>query len=317
MLVEALAICGFLISSPPAAYAKCVQGTELYAGQKWQEAEEAFLGAWAIRKTYDIAANLGHAEHKLGKWRNAAEHFAFALRNWPFAGKPEPRELARQRFEEVRAKVGAVTIEVSVAGAEVAIDGKTVGVSPLPAEAYVEPGARRVEARLKGYKTASRAMQATAGGSKTVKLSLVPEETETPGGGSTAWRLPLIIGGGVASAVGIGLGIGFTVAANGKSDDAAAMLEELKRQQIPSGVAVCAEPTGGRASKCAALDDTLGDWGTATNVAIGSFIAGGALALGTAGIGVLTILDRAPASHIQIAPVVGTASGGIIIIGLW
>ncbi|HTE17232.1 MAG TPA: hypothetical protein VK689_02495, partial [Armatimonadota bacterium] len=118
-----------------------MQGTELYAGQKWQEAEEAFLGAWAIRKTYDIAANLGHAEHKLGKWRNAAEHFAFALRNWPFAGKPEPRELARQRFEEVRAKVGAVTIEVSVAGAEVAIDGKTVGVSPLPAEAYVEPGA--------------------------------------------------------------------------------------------------------------------------------------------------------------------------------
>jgi hypothetical protein len=318
-MMEALPLCGFLVASSPPSLEGCQKGSELYSAGKWSDAEQAFLGAWAIQKTYDIAANLGHAEHKLGKWRDAAEHLGFALRNWPLAGKPEPKELARQRFEEVRAKVGGVSIEVSVAGAEVVIDRKPMGTSPLPAEVYVEPGSHRVEAKLQGYMTASSAVQATAGGTHAVKLMLMRDETDKPNGSEGTARMALLIGGAAASAVGIGMGIGFTVAANGKSADAAALRDQLV-QETPADVAICAEPTGKRGPTCAEIRGKLADRETFTDVARGSFIAGGVLALATVGYAILTRTGSEKttrATSVHVAPMVGRSSGGVLVVGAW
>ena len=42
-----------------------------YRNEKWPEAEVEFQAAWQIRKTYDTAANMGHTETHLGKFRDA------------------------------------------------------------------------------------------------------------------------------------------------------------------------------------------------------------------------------------------------------
>src|SRR5262245_51434311 len=38
-----------------------------------------YKACWDLRKTYDIAANLGNVEYELGLPRDAAEHLAFSI----------------------------------------------------------------------------------------------------------------------------------------------------------------------------------------------------------------------------------------------
>src|SRR6185436_13420471 len=71
------------------------KANELYKNEKWAEAEVEFQAAWAVRKTYDTAANMGHTEFHLGKFRDSAEHLQFAVDNWPPTGKQEPLQLAQ------------------------------------------------------------------------------------------------------------------------------------------------------------------------------------------------------------------------------
>src|SRR5262245_39603845 len=46
----------------------------------WADAYQSFLAAWKLKQHYQIAANLGRAELMLKKYRDAAEHMAFFLR---------------------------------------------------------------------------------------------------------------------------------------------------------------------------------------------------------------------------------------------
>jgi tetratricopeptide (TPR) repeat protein len=111
--------------------------------QKWTEAEAKFASAFSLNPSFDLAANLGHTQYRLGKYREAATHLSFALRSWPISDKNrERREMVVKRLAEVRAQVATVTIHVSVPGAVVLVDGKEIGRAPLDVEVFVDPGAR-------------------------------------------------------------------------------------------------------------------------------------------------------------------------------
>src|SRR5262245_61257218 len=53
-----------------AHYEKGVKATN---ANQWQKAREEFLAAWQLKHHYQIAANLGRVELKLGMHRDAAE----------------------------------------------------------------------------------------------------------------------------------------------------------------------------------------------------------------------------------------------------
>src|SRR4051812_11230392 len=46
----------------------------------WEKARGHFLEAWRIRRHWKVAVNLGRAETKVGKNRDAAEHLTFFLK---------------------------------------------------------------------------------------------------------------------------------------------------------------------------------------------------------------------------------------------
>lgn len=294
-----------------------LKGVDLYSAQRWVEAEAAFLEVWRVQKTYDVAANLGTTEYRLEKWRDAAEHLAFAVRNWPVAAKAEAREIAKQRFEEVRAKVAAVTITVNVAGADVLVDGKSIGTSPLGADMFLDPGAHRVEARLRGYKTGSTTVQASAGETHAAKIELVREETESSGLGKGT-QTALIVGGAVTSAVAFGMGVGFMTAGYGKETDASSLRDELQKE-TPVGVAVCDQPDASRASRCAELQSKLEDVKRFGTIAAGGFIAGSVLAAATTAfvIWTRTSSSKRAQQQVWVAPAIGTTSQGVSVVGAW
>jgi len=185
---------------------------------RWAKAHESFLAAWKVKQHFQIAANLGRAELKLRKYRDAAEHLAFFLREATGVSSQEDRA-ARKMLDEARAKVGAVTIQVNRADAEILVDGVAVGTAPIAHEVFVEPGRRTVEAKLGGFEDDRRSLDITAGSSQNVVLTLserpaapAPLFPARPAGPSEKELgrpsvAPIAVGIGLtAAAVGVGIG---------------------------------------------------------------------------------------------------------------
>src|SRR5690349_768840 len=65
------------------ARALYMEGIKAADAKNWAAAHTAFLEAWKQSEHYQIAANLGSMEIKLGRYRDAAEHLAVYLRKAP------------------------------------------------------------------------------------------------------------------------------------------------------------------------------------------------------------------------------------------
>lgn len=301
------------------------RGNEFAKVDRWADAEPFYRAAWEQKKSYDIAGNLGLAEFQQNKWRDAAEHLSFAVKYFPASGKSANRELLDNVFAKVKAEVGAVDLIVNVPGAEVIVDGKKVGISPLGDTLFVDPGSRTIEVSLSGYEPAKETVLARKGDSKKLTITLTPKKDQVAVTAPPGYRpqRALIVVGGAVAAIGIGAGVAFTVLANGQATEAEEQQGKL------SGTSACFQ-TGGAAlpSACADLRGHLENQGTYSNAALVSFIAGGAFALGTAGLAVWRLTsaprterDRTPAASAKasarVVPVVDASTRGVAIVGRW
>lgn len=288
------------------------KGNAFYHQSRWAEAEVQFQKAWNVKQSFDVAANLGDCELQIGQNREAAEHLAFAVRAFPVSGKPVLLERLRQRFAEARALTSALHIRVDIKGAEVTVDGRSVGVAPLADEVFVDPGARVVEARLEGYDVGRANVMAAKGTTQEVTLTLPRKGVEPIVPPTSGAKLPILLGGAALGLVALGAGIGFTVAANGKSTDADALVAKL-----PSSSSCAGAPATVFAADCKTLKFTLSGQSTMRNAAVISFAAGGVFALVTAGLGVWKLKTPASTGVLHVTPVVGTREGGVILGGAW
>ncbi|UQA59149.1 PEGA domain-containing protein [Polyangium aurulentum] len=284
------------------------KGNKLFDEQKYSEAEAAYQAAWDLRKSFDLAGNLAEVEMQLEQYRDAAEHFSYALREFPAGGKPEVREALTKRFEEARAQVGAVKITTNVGGAKIVVDGKDVGQAPLPEAVFVDPGTRVIEARLAGHDDVLRTVQVEKGSSQEVNLVMVPKMGSgggiVVGSGGAKKSLPIIIAGAGLAAVGIGTGIGLIVAAGGKSSDASDLRKELSPGDCPGTIPTVRD-------KCSTLKGQLEDKDTFQNVGTGVLIAGGVIAAGTVVYALWPAKRSAPTTGWQVVPTVAPTFAGL------
>ncbi|WP_438008009.1 PEGA domain-containing protein [Sorangium sp. So ce321] len=323
------------------------QGLRLYSDGKYAEAEAALQSAWELNPTFDVAYNLGNTEYKLKKHREAAQYLSFALRHWPLMkAAAKLKVTAEQRLAESRAQVGAVRVTVGVAGAEVLVDGKAVGRAPLEGEVFVDAGEHRVEARLEGYAPANETVKVAKGGSAEVALAMAAAKSDAregapvaqapergaPGAGagaSAAEKPPVapvepvepasppqqrswvpMIALGAASAVGLGVGIGTTVASNTASDDA-----HKQSAAIIQGRGQCVKPESSWSGPCEQVRNDASRADTLGNVARVAFIASGALAIATATY-VLWPKPK-PSAYATALPVVHPDGAGFAVTGAW
>jgi hypothetical protein len=259
------------------------EGDAHYAKGDFARARAAYLAAWSLSRQPDLAGDLGEVEMRLGLHRDAAEHLAFHLRTSPQDSPPSPQ--TKRLFDAARAQVSALDILGDLDGAEILVDGKVVGTAPLEDPVFVEPGTHRVAAQL-GTKLYTREVSAVRGRAVPVALALSaheavalpppppPSESE---GDTAGWPprrmfLPLMIGG-AATLVGLGVGIGFTAAANGKASDIDGPL------RVGDGEPSACHQSSGAA--CAQLGDAIDDLHAFTAVAAVGYAVGIASAAAT------------------------------------
>lgn len=287
------------------------KGIEAHKAGNLLEAEGYYRTAFDLRKSYDISGNLGDVELKLGKPRDAAEHLSFTMNNFPLTGKPELRERMQKAYEEARQQVGAVRISVNVERAEISLNKRVIGKSPMNEEYFVDPGEHTFEATLKGYKAAQQTIKADKGTQLEIKLNLIAIAPPPPPKRS---KTPAVVLG-VGAAVGFGAGLGLFLLSNSKLDEAKQLTSD-----IVAANGTCREEKGTVHPLCADLSDKKSTVNTLDGLAIGAASLGG-LAL----VGMVVYLalpsPAAPPSRttgwqdIKVVPTAGREHGGLLVSG--
>jgi tetratricopeptide (TPR) repeat protein len=297
------------------------RGNELAKKDGWDKAEPLYRAAWKLKQSYDIAANLGLALFQQQKWRESAEFLAFALRSFPASGKPENRALLESAFSQVKAEVATLAIDVSVNGANVSVDGRAVGVSPIKDPVFADPGKRTIDVTHDEYTPSHKTVEAAKGSTQDVKIVLSPKP-KTPPPMISSWRpspIYFIIGGSVVIA-GLGAGVVLTAVSNGKSSDADSL-----RNRFNNNFA-CYQPTAANAAACGELHETLKDQGLFARAAVGSFAVAGIFAVGTGALmlyagseqfGPKSEAGSRSTAQLRLLPVVDSTQKGLLVVGAW
>jgi len=271
------------------------QGVARYAKGNLEGARQAFLEAFELAPHHTIASNLAEVEIKLGRYREASEHLNYVLRSLPPSASDE-RASSEKDLAECRQRLSVVRVAVSVQGAAVMLDGKELGTAPLETELWLEPGEYVVEARHTGYLPASERVVTRAGESREISLALGVLPAETPAASGTEHRRDevgsdsgmetktlVLIGGSVLTVAAASVGTVFLLKSGAAADDVDKALAEIANEEpelAEEGMACRLEPSV-RPAACATLSSSQQDEKTFKNVAIGSFIAAGALGVGT------------------------------------
>jgi hypothetical protein len=288
-----------------------VEAARLYDDGKYPQAYVAFAAAWAIKKHPSIAGNLADCEAKLGKFRDAAEHFRYIVKDVSGEVKAEDKRRAQERLDEVLKRIGVVTVTVNPGEVELALDGTAVGASPLPDSVFVDPGHHTLEGHRDGYLPTQVTFDVAAGAAQPIRLTLKPK-------GSDPVPLPerrsivpgAVLGAvtGVTLAVGIGL---VAVVANKHATDT------NLNHAITDAHHSCVASAPNFDSQCITLQSTSSAADTLSRAEVGVLTGAGALAVGT----VVYFLwpeakPRAPtSSSVRVVPVFSTGSGGMFVSG--
>ena len=129
------------------------EGVKFFDQKRYEEARGAFLQAYALKRHPALLLNLAQSEIRSNHPAEAARHFAAYLREAPNASQLERNE-AEKGLREARAKLARIQISAP-AGAEVFIDGESVGQAPIADPVDVLPGTHSVEARMGGKSTST------------------------------------------------------------------------------------------------------------------------------------------------------------------
>ncbi len=269
------------------------EGREDFNAGRIKDAHRKYRAAWKLRKSPDVAANLGQTELELGLPDQAARHFAYALANLLPSTSREQRSALEHALAEVRAEVGLIAAELQPEGAALTLDGESVDPVYLQTGLFVAPGRHVLRATADGYLSVERVAVVAAGESLAVQLRL--EQEPAPGGGPSVepvgeplpressgassvrrTRAAVALTGGVLAALGYGVGVVSSVRAAQRDRDAA----ELRQVAVDTvGAGGCAEQPS--AAACADLSDNLDQRSRNQQVAIGGYVAGGVLTVTT------------------------------------
>ncbi len=268
-------------------------GKVAFAKGDMPEAERLFAQALSIRKSSDIAANLGQSQLEQQKFRAAAEHFAWALTNLLPSASDAQRKAVENGLARARAEVAVLRLEIEPAGADVLVGEQAVGKAPITAGVFVEPGEVIVSVKHDGFVSVDKRLMAGKGTEQAVQVTLTPNGDDmsagappagvgsglehSPAGPAPSDRaaarslVPAYAATGVAVVGGV-LGVVFTLKANSREKDADSLRDELL--EYPGGCKGDAPQ-----ERCDDLTEQRKGVDTSRNLGIGAFVVGGVAAV--------------------------------------
>jgi hypothetical protein len=170
------------------------EGTAAYGRGDYATALDKFTAAYEIFPSPKLWFNIGQANRDLGRPVEAMAAFDRFLRN---AGDAPPETLAeaRRSAAELKTKLGQIQVTCATDGAEVTVDGKQVGSTPLGEMVWTTPGRHQVAVQHAGFSPVIEDVVVVAGSPSSVNIELRPIDlrAQSPGGHGA------MVGGGAAA----------------------------------------------------------------------------------------------------------------------
>jgi hypothetical protein len=139
------------------------------------KAASALRAAWRLAPASATACNLGRVELERSRFTDAAEFLSRCTEAPPKGGTEDEKARYRRHLDalaQARKKVVAVRVHVSEPGADVLLDDKPIGASPLPRVVFVDPGPHELTASLDGFERATAEIEGEAGDALDITLPL-------------------------------------------------------------------------------------------------------------------------------------------------
>ncbi|APR77386.1 Dihydrolipoamide acetyltransferase [Minicystis rosea] len=146
------------------------EGVKAYDAGRFEDARTAFLQAYALKRHPAVLLNLGQSEIRSGHIEDAGNHLQQFLREHTSA-TPDERAVAEKGIAEAKRKAAIIVVNVDAAGADVSIDGTTIGKSPILDPVFIKPGKHTIFATING-KSAAVGVDAKLGTASPAVLTL-------------------------------------------------------------------------------------------------------------------------------------------------
>lgn len=255
-----------------------VKGARAAEQQRWDQCRAAMLAALAIKQHPQVAGNLAGCELKLKLYRDAAEHLAYFLRELKPDAPREKRANAEAALREAQAKLDTIRLQVSTEGAEVRVDGKSVGRTPLRDPIFLEPGTHTIEVAAERASPVSATIESKAGMTRDLWLTLKKEEPVPPPPPPPPPKRSAVPGVVLGSVAGAALATGIGLMVKRGADRSAA--RDLSGA-ISGAHHSCVAGAGNYDARCAALNDTALRAARFHDAGVGVLIGAGAAAAGS------------------------------------
>ncbi|MGK4006746.1 hypothetical protein WMF31_29260 [Sorangium sp. So ce1036] len=324
-----------------AAVARADEGWAHYEAGRYTDALQAFREAEATIHAPPFLLMVARCYAKLGRLLDARAAYQLILdeKLAPDAPPAFREAQATAKVEQAAVELRIPTVELVTTGdvrlsLEATLDGLPVALS-TPVQR--DPGEYTVVVRAPGRRPLTKKVRLIEGARERIELDqatidalpavtppgseagpqpprLGPAEARGSADGArhamgwldTDRRTAVLIGGGAAAGLGLAAGALCTVLANDRASDAERLRNELIAQG--HGFALC---PGIDPSKCAELKDAAMAKVDLTNVAFWSFVAGGAVGVGTLVYGLMTMSSAESSSSVQVTPLLGTEAAGV------
>jgi hypothetical protein len=162
-----------------AARAHFDRGVAAFNARRFAEAGDEFNAAYQLSPAYPVLYNIGQVNVALGRSVEAVEAFERYLREGTAIPAERRREVEAELDKQL-ARVGAVTVRTVPAGAEIRIDARLMGKTPLPGPVRLSAGPHAVQAILSGYTTYIRDVEVTGKSQQDVELVLEKFTAQAP-----------------------------------------------------------------------------------------------------------------------------------------
>ena len=115
------------------------KGTDLFAGEKYEEAVEAFRAAYAVRPSWKLLFNIGQAEAAARRYGQALEAFEQYLAEAGDEISLERQQEVQNEARRLREMVGTLMV-TAPSGAMILVDDLERGTAPMPDGILVSAG---------------------------------------------------------------------------------------------------------------------------------------------------------------------------------
>jgi hypothetical protein len=163
--------------NPAAAKAAMAAGDKAGKAKDWPTAVTQYQAAMDANASSQALEALANAQYQAKMQGEAYTSYDRLLKDYANAIGGHSKQTAQARLKELTPYTGFVSIRVNEAGADVQLDGKSIGPSPVAALIRVAAGPHRVDVSKNGFQPLSKTPNVGPNGKEIVDVQLQHEAT--------------------------------------------------------------------------------------------------------------------------------------------